>query len=64
MMTSGPRCPNCEQVFIDYRAHRDYCPAKRRDDEPILLNYGYGYRAFTVSDALAWAERRAAEVLG
>ena len=33
-------------------------------DEPIVLNYGYGYRPFTVEDACEWAERRACEVLG
>jgi len=61
----GPRCPACEQLIVTLPAHRPYCLASaKRDDLPIMLNYGWGERAFTVEAALGYFERMADEVLG
>jgi hypothetical protein len=42
---------------------RDQYAQRGAEDRQLLLNFGYGEQAFTVEDALAWAERRAQAVL-
>lgn len=57
--------PFLSQRDPDHRDEREW----RRDayarthEQPIIVNWGYGSHPFTVEDALAWAERRAAEEL-